>query len=46
MTDYFGKILVVDDDESMRITLGLLLKAEGHEVAEASNGHGSQSSPI
>ncbi|MBN1593329.1 MAG: sigma-54-dependent Fis family transcriptional regulator [Candidatus Coatesbacteria bacterium] len=37
MTDYFGKILVVDDDESMRTTLSLLLKAEGHEVVEAEN---------
>ena len=35
MTDCFGKILVVDDDESMRTTLSLLLKAEGHEVVGA-----------
>ncbi len=37
MMDCFGKILVVDDDQSMRTTLSLLLKAEGHEVAEASS---------
>ena len=35
MTDCFGKILVVDDEESMRTTLSLLLKAEGHEVVGA-----------
>ncbi|RLC48608.1 MAG: hypothetical protein DRH70_00570 [Candidatus Coatesbacteria bacterium] len=37
MTDCFGKILVVDDDESMRTMLSLLLKAEGHEVVGASS---------
>ncbi|HUT02519.1 MAG TPA: sigma-54 dependent transcriptional regulator [bacterium] len=37
MTDCLGKILVVDDDESMRTMLSLLLKAEGHEVVGASS---------
>lgn len=30
-----GKVLLVDDDYSMRTTLGLLLKSEGLEVTEA-----------
>lgn len=30
-------ILIVDDDKSIRLSLGLLLKRAGHEVAHASN---------
>jgi len=33
-----GRILVVDDDESMRAALRLLLEGMGHKVVEAGNG--------
>lgn len=33
-----AKILIVDDDEDVLITLLLALKCEGHEVMEARNG--------
>jgi DNA-binding response OmpR family regulator len=33
-----ARILIIDDDEVARLTLGSALEAEGHEVAYASNG--------
>lgn len=33
-----SKILVVDDEQSMRDFLAILLKKEGHEVVTAGNG--------
>ena len=33
-----GKILIVDDEESMRITLSLLFKKQGHKIITASSG--------
>ena len=33
-----GRILIVDDDEDVRTTLGAVLQAEGYEVLEARNG--------
>lgn len=33
-----AKVLVIDDDELMRITLRTLLEEEGHTVLEASDG--------
>jgi CheY-like chemotaxis protein len=33
-----GRILLVDDDEDVRMTLGAVLQAEGYEVVEARNG--------
>ncbi len=33
-----GKILIVDDEESMRITLSILFKKQGHEIITASSG--------
>jgi len=33
-----GRILLVDDDEDIRATLGAVLQAEGYEVVEARNG--------
>ena len=33
-----GKILIVDDEESMRITLSLLFKKQGHAITTASSG--------
>ena len=33
-----GKILIVDDEESMRITLSLLFKKQGHTLSTASSG--------
>ncbi len=32
------KILVVDDDENIRDVLGMILRAKGHDVDEASDG--------
>lgn len=34
-----AKILVIDDQDSVRGFLRLVLEQEGHEVTEASNGH-------
>lgn len=34
-----AKILVIDDQDSVRSFLRLVLEQEGHEVTEASNGH-------
>jgi two-component system response regulator AtoC len=34
-----GVILLVDDEEKIRKTLGRVLRGEGHEVIEASDGH-------
>src|SRR3954469_7575024 len=36
-----ARILVVDDERSMREMLAILLKREGHEVAVAENGRGA-----
>ena len=33
-----GRILLVDDDEDLRTTVGAVLQAEGYEVVEARNG--------
>jgi len=33
-----GRVLLVDDDEDIRATLGAVLQAEGFEVVEARNG--------
>jgi CheY-like chemotaxis protein len=33
-----GRVLLVDDDEEVRMTLGAVLQAEGFEVLEARNG--------
>jgi two-component system, NtrC family, response regulator HydG len=33
-----GRILIVDDQKNMRLTTGLLLKAEGHSCVEAASG--------
>lgn len=33
-----GRILLVDDDEDLRTTIGAVLQAEGYEVVEARNG--------
>ena len=38
LTETTEKILVVDDEESMRITLAAILEDEGHEVVTASTG--------
>jgi two-component system chemotaxis response regulator CheY len=32
------RVLLVDDDEDVRITLGAVLQAEGYDVVEARNG--------
>ncbi|HUJ24656.1 MAG TPA: response regulator [Myxococcales bacterium] len=34
----FGRVLLVDDDEEARATIGAVLQAEGFEVLEARNG--------
>jgi two-component system response regulator HydG len=36
--EYKGHILVVDDEPSMRTTLSILLKREGYQVSQASDG--------
>jgi len=33
-----ARVLVVDDHKNMRVTLGLILRREGHEVSEAEGG--------
>ena len=33
-----GRILLVDDDEDLRTTVGAVMQAEGYEVVEARNG--------
>jgi two-component system response regulator HydG len=33
-----ARILIVDDHKNMRVTLGLILRREGHDVAEAEDG--------
>src|SRR5437879_1396126 len=33
-----ARLLVVDDNKNMRVTLGIILRREGHEVAEAETG--------
>ncbi len=33
-----ARILIVDDQRNMRLTLGLMLKEEGHQISEAASG--------